>query len=507
MPNKVDLMARAAQSLDNFQGAMLIAAAFLVVLLILLLPVNKKKLVRLPLALLLAYLLLKGLERLLPPDIDEHLPLGFTATVLLLFSIGRSGTLFVFCAYPLYYLTANLPRILLDVVQCMVYVGAFLIALHFAGVEPTSLVTGSALVTAAIGLSMRDTLGNLFAGLAIQAQRPFEIGDWIQFDEHQHHIGEVVEINWRVTKLITLDKVELTIPNGELAQSPIRNFTKPQRFSRRSIYVVAPYDEPPKKVQQIILDAVSDAWGVLADPPPSVVTLDFTERGIQYWVRVFTNAFDQRDRVDGAVRDRIWYALQRHGIKIPGPIRQVQLEHLAESELRDEKERYDDRNRALRRVDFLEELSDEQIAQLAASARRRVYTEGETILRRGERGSELFIIDRGHAAVYSPQAGGIEAEVNRLGPDDFFGELSCLTGEPRSATVRAITDCEVFVVDKTAFQPILEAAPELANHMSEVLAHRQAELARHSRDGKKTVISETQQRTVLLDRIKEFFAI
>jgi len=95
--------------------------------------------------------------------------------------------------------------------------------------------------------------------------------------------------------VVTLDKVYVTVPNSELARAPIRNFTKPERYSRRSIYVVAPYEVPSETVREIILDAVADAWGVLKNPPPSVVTNDFNERGVEYWIRVFTNEFGKRD--------------------------------------------------------------------------------------------------------------------------------------------------------------------------------------------------------------------
>jgi small-conductance mechanosensitive channel len=224
----------------------------------------------------------------------------------------------------------NLPKIFLDIVHVVIFFAALMITLRAAGVDPASLLTGSAVLTAVIGLSLRDTLGNLFAGLAIQAQRPFEVGDWIQFDQQPSHIGQVTEINWRATTVVTLDAVEIVIPNATLGQGWIVNYTRPRKFSRRSVYVNAPYDVPPQRVQRIILDALPGSFGVLTDPPPSVVTNAFDERGVQYWVRFFTVEFDKRDRVDGGARDRIWYALERQGIAIPAPQRDVRMEDTSE---------------------------------------------------------------------------------------------------------------------------------------------------------------------------------
>ena len=97
----------------------------------------------------------------------------------------------------------ELPKIFRDILQTLIFAGVALAALHQAGVEPGSLLTTSALLTAVVGLSLQDTLGNLFAGLSIQAQRPFEIGDWIQFDSEAKHAGRVIEINWRATTVMT----------------------------------------------------------------------------------------------------------------------------------------------------------------------------------------------------------------------------------------------------------------------------------------------------------------
>src|SRR5690606_81842 len=154
-------------------------------------------------------------------------------------------------------------------------------------VEPGSLLATSALLTAVLGLSLQDTLGNMFAGLAIQAERPFELGDWIQYDSTTEHIGEVTEINWRATRLLTLDRVLITVPNGSLAKSSIRNFSRPQPVTRRSTTIWAPYNVSPHRVQRALTQAAQETPGVLAEPPASVITRAFSERGVEYSVRYF----------------------------------------------------------------------------------------------------------------------------------------------------------------------------------------------------------------------------
>ncbi|MDA8043115.1 MAG: mechanosensitive ion channel family protein, partial [Pirellulales bacterium] len=223
-----------------------------------------------------------------------------------------------------------IPKIFLDVIGIALVGVALVTALWEAGVAAGELFAGSAVLTAVLGFALRDTLGNVAAGLAIHAENPFELNDWIQYDEHAEHIGRVIEINWRATKVITLDLAYVIIPNSQLAQASIRNFTKPDPWSRRSLFIVAPYEVPPQKVQSVILDALRGSFGVLDSPAPTVVTNDYTDRGIEYWVRLFTTEFGQRDRVDGMARDRIFYALARKGIRIPVSTHQVRLTHLAE---------------------------------------------------------------------------------------------------------------------------------------------------------------------------------
>jgi CRP-like cAMP-binding protein len=354
---------------------------------------------------------------------------------------------------------------------------------------------------------MKDTLGNMFAGLAIQIQRPFDIDDWIEFDEHSYHIGKVLEINWRATKVITLDKVEVIIPNSMLANAPIRNFTKPKQHSRRSIYVVTPYDVPTGLARKIMLEAVADAWGVLADPPPSIVSNNFNERGVEHWVRIFTNEFDFRDKVDGSVRDHIWYALHRNGIEIPGPIRQVELHQAGpEVEAKEEGTRLVERLEALHYVDFLDDLPDDALKKLAAASRTRFYTEGEPVIEQGDHSTELFIILSGEVIVSFTNASGQTKELNRLGATRFFGETACITGETRSATITMASEGEFLVVESEAFRSVLKESPRLAEQMSKVIAARQVEV-----EGRQTVTYDEgesdEKPNDLIDRIRDFFGL
>jgi small-conductance mechanosensitive channel/CRP-like cAMP-binding protein len=468
-----------------------------------------RPLVRAPLALVAAHLVVFAAYHLLPDAAGARRLLGPLVVLLLLASIARSSVLLALDVIVGPRLGRPLPRILREIVHGLVYAGIGLVALQQVGVEPGSLLTTSALLTAVIGLSLQETLGNLFAGLAIQVQAPFEVGDWIQFDADPKHIGRVVEINWRATKVVTLDEVEVIVPNGALAKAPITNFTKPTLVSRRSAYVSAPYAVPPSEVQRIILDAIRDAPGVVGEPLPSVVTNQFGEYGIEYWVRYYTDQFHRRDAVDGGVRDRIWYALQRAGVEIPYPHRTIEVHQVTEeSSAREAARLREERERALRCVDMFRVLSDDELHRLAELVNPRLYGPGEVIVRQGEETTELFVIEHGEVIIDVQHPGAAAAtEVARLGAGKFFGEMALVTGDRRQATVRAATSCQMLAVGREAVQRLLEKAPELAERMGAVLLERQAQLEAQPAAPEEELERLSLLNLDLVNRIKKFFAL
>lgn len=437
---------------------------------------------RTPGLLLVAHLVTFALAQALPDGQTPSRVLASIALLFLLLSIGRSAVVLGIDVFLGRRMGRPLPRIIRDILQGLVVVGIGLMVLNSAGVEPGSLLTTSALLTAVLGLSLQDTLGNVFAGLAIQVQQPFEVGDWIQFDNDPKNVGRVVEINWRATKVITVEEIEVIVPNGSLAKAPIKNFTKPTMASRRSVFFQAPHETPPDEVHRAVLAAIADAPGVLAEPPPSILTSQFLDNGIEYWVRFFTEQFHRRDVVDSAVRDRIWHALRRRSVEMPYPHRVVQLHTIdGEHRARAAEGQIAKRSRVLQGTDLFRILSDEERTRLAEAASSRRYAVGEVIMRQGDDSRELYVIERGEVAVLLARPGEADAiAVARLGPGSLFGEMALVTGDQRQATVRAISACELVEVGHDAMQRVLATSPDLAERLSAVLAERQAALELHA---------------------------
>jgi len=487
-------------------------AAVLIIGLAFALPAGTRRRLRAPFLLLLA----SGLVLLLRAQINPASSLGRALPILGMFflaaSIGQSAFLLLVDVIFGKRREQPLPRIFRDILQGFLLIAVVFITLRTAGVEPTSLLTTSALLTAVIGLSLQDTLGNLFAGLSIQAQRPFEVGDWIQIDPDARYIGRVIEINWRATTVLTSEQVELIIPNGMLAKSTIRNFTKPSGMSRRTIDVQAPYDIQPQRVEKALLSAIHGITGVRGDPPPFVLLSKFADSGVTYFLNYFIDDFTQRDRVDSQVRQRVWFALQRAGIAIPFPTRMMiqTADASPETKAKTEADEQARRLAAIKGVDFLATIPEPALERLASLSKSCQYLSGEVIIRQGDVGHEFYIVRAGQVSVLLGRgAEGSVAEIARLGPGKFFGEMSLMTGARRAATVQAALDCELVRIDKEAFQDILAGDPKLVEQISQILVDRQIAMEENisARTAARSKQYKEEKSNALLAAIKEFFSL
>ncbi|HEX3345324.1 MAG TPA: mechanosensitive ion channel family protein [Polyangiaceae bacterium] len=478
-------------------------AILLLLLATLLLPPGQRRRARQG-AVLLGLSLVCGAARFVfPPDASVRRPLLFAATFFLLASMGRSLVLLLVDVLLERRTARPAPKIFRDVSTGIAYLVVALVALHAVGVEPGSLLTTSALLTAVVGLSLQDTLGNLVSGLALQMQRPFDVGDWIEVD--QAHSGQVTEVTWRATSIMTLDHVEVILPNASLAKAAIRNYSRPSRVSRRRLAIGVTYDASPSDVHAVLGAAAADTPGVLPEPRARARTKAFGDSAIVYEVLYFVDDFAHAFDVDGAVADRVYHALARRGISIPYPTRTM-LAPLPEPP---ENRRDVERGRiasVLGSLELMQPLPPDSRAVLVERAAVRRYGPGELVVRKGEASLEMFVVEAGALAVEVPREGGGAAEVAALRPGDCFGEMGLLTGEARSASVRAKTLCDLVVIDHDAFHDVLAGHPEVVERMGGLLAARQAGLDAAAASAERAAPPEERKQR-LISQIRSFFKL
>jgi small-conductance mechanosensitive channel len=190
------------------------------------------------------------------------------------------------------------------------------------GLNVTSLVTTSAVLTAVIGFALQDLLSSVMSGIALQLEQPFAVGDWVKFDEQE---GRILETNWRSTKIETLPRDIVVIPNNVITRSPLINFTAPDPIHRRKIKIGLSYDAPPNRVKKALLAGLREVDGVLTEPRPFVLARSYDDFAISYKLFFFIDQIHLKDHIEDAVMSRIWYQLKREGLKVPFPIRDINM--------------------------------------------------------------------------------------------------------------------------------------------------------------------------------------
>jgi small-conductance mechanosensitive channel/CRP-like cAMP-binding protein len=367
------------------------------------------------------------------------------------------------------------PAILRDVVAAAVGCLILVVLLRASfGVDVAALVATSAALSIVLGLALQETLSNLFAGLALMLERPFEPGDWIQMGDL---IGRVQEVSWRAVRLQLMRQEDyLVIPNSVVAKSQIVNMSQPRPIHGHAVEISAPNTEAPDRVRQVLVEAAGDVTGVLPAPPPKARVARFDNTGVVYQLVYYLDDYPRIHDLQGEVLSRVWYAFRRHGIQLPYPAADV---HWRDAVKVATEARATETGRVvglLSGVEFLEALTSEQFGRLASEAQIVPYPTGAPVVRQRDAGDSLFVVVEGRVEVsVHARGGGPEQRLATLGPGDYFGEMSLLTGAPRSATIRAAEETRLVVLRKDALRPLLVADPTVLERLSKTLARRQAE--------------------------------
>lgn len=400
----------------------------------------------------------------------------------------------------------SVPRLLFDVFNFLVLagVGAALLKSLYA-VNLTGFLVTSTVLSAILGLSLQDVLASLMAGIALQIEGSVSPREWVKVGDKE---GEVVQTSWRTITLKTRDGHHVVLPNAKVAREDLVNYSRPGPLERLRASVGVSYAHPPGEVKAVLTAAAAGAEGVSASPPPEAIVTAFGESAIEYELRFFTLDFERAHQTRDAVLSRVWYALKRAGMEIPFPRREVALRRVSDALGAERAEALRRESFAvLRSVATFHPLTDEQVRVLARTARLERYTAGEVLVRQGAEGRSLFVIRSGEVRVDRTDPDGARRELARLGPGRFFGETSLLTGEPRSASVVALSELEVVVVDKEAFGAVILADPRLVRDLSLELERRAAEEARLSAEPDRGAAAAAAGSGSFFTRIQRFFGV
>lgn len=362
---------------------------------------------------------------------------------------------------------ATMPKILRDVIDFVLYALAALPILQTElHLNLASLLATSAVLSVVIGLALQDTLGNLFAGLSLQLERPFQVGDVIQIGDT---LGRVVQIAWRATRIATWRREIVTLPNSKVAKEVVKNFSSSQEPVGVDQFLGLSLEAPPNQVKAAVVETLREVPFVLAEPAPMCRTWAYEEWCIRYQVRYFVADYQHADAVREEFYTRLWYRLRRDGLELPHPQRTVNVrtepprpDVSAESVLE-----------LLRSVDLFTLLEPGELERLRGELHVRRFGKGEQIIHEGERGHTFYLVASGEVSV---RTGKSLVEVTRLRRGHYFGEMCLLTGEPRAATVLAVEDAVLLALERPTFARLFASNPGLARQLSALLAQRRTQL-------------------------------
>jgi CRP-like cAMP-binding protein len=237
-----------------------------------------------------------------------------------------------------------------------------------------------------------------------------------------------------------------------------------------------------------------------------VYLVGYGDFAVNFIIKFFLEDYARLDPIQSGVMDRLWYAFRREGISIPYPIRDVRHRPALADEQTHRAAGQDTIRQLLSGVELFGSLSAEEMERLANAAKLQLYAAGENLCRQGEPGDSFYIIRAGRVAVLVNGADGQTVTAAHLANGAFFGEMSLLTGEPRSGTVTAETDVEVLRVSKQDFAGLLQADANLAGQLAAVLEKR-IEGRRMAMATPAARESAPETRSALAVRIRQFFGL
>jgi len=395
---------------------------------------------------------------------------------------------------------SEISSLLRNVFSIIIYIVSFFVIFNsqYPTVDLAALFTTSTILGIVIGLALQDTLGNLFAGLAMQADQPFQVGDVISISTRG--MGVVEGVSWRGVKIRTFQNKLLIISNAVLGKEVIEVAPK-DNLNARLVFFNTLYANSPAKTIQNVREAVRQVENVSQKMRPIVRIRNLGDNGIDWEIKYWLEDYSKFNDTDALIRQRVWYVFQRENLEFAYPTRTIHVETKPQESAF--VETVNQIFEQLSNIPIFAPLSDEETQKLAQASSARVYAPGEAIVHQGKQGNSMFVINRGAVKVQITEDGQPKI-INKLKESDFFGEMSLLTGQPRSATVVAEEETEVLQIRKKALKPIFETNPNLVKSICEIIEERRKLL--ETPEHHASALHIDKEKGVLIS-IKKFFGL
>ena len=309
-----------------------------------------------------------------------------------------------------------------QLVAAAVWIAAVLIVAQAVLVLPLmGILTTSGVVVAVIGFALRDMLSSLFAGIALAVERPYRLGDWLEVAPGT--VGQVTEVGWLTTRLLSLDRVVLVVPNAQLATRSFNNYRQADDGAwRDQVAVTLGYEVSPARAERILLAAAASVPGANATGrAPDARIAACGEHGVTWHLRYWLAGYAQRVELRHAVHKAVLHHLYQSGL---GPVhRRLDLYHAAMPRARPGSCSQIDA--LLGRSDLFGLCRPRILAMVGEAARRSRVPTGTVVVREGEPGSSLFVVIEGVLDVDLVLLTAARAGCARLAPVPCSANTRC----------------------------------------------------------------------------------
>ena len=346
------------------------------------------------------------------------------ALLVITFALVRIGVIFLF---EVLLARAAVPRMMADVLLVVTLLVYAIFRMNEIGVNLASLITTSAVLTGAIAFSMQAMLGNLWGGIALQADNTCRLGDWIRVDGV---VGQIIGIRWRCLAVATNDGETVMMPNAQLVNSRVTVLARRGDLKipwRRPVEFFVSYNVPPSRVISAVEAAFarSEIPHVATEPRLVCTCRAFDDNSIRYAVLYWLTDLAYDQVTDSEVRAHIFATLTRNHMDIPLPHRVI-LTPDAVNAQHDATISREMANRleVLGRLNLFAALTDGERRALAAELKDEPYLAGDVISREGEVSDSLFILASG------------SVEIVRKGTDAAARGSTSRTRAPRIISAR-----------------------------------------------------------------------
>jgi len=404
----------------------------------------------------------------------------------------------------------KVPGLLKTGLNLLIYMITIFIVLRVIfAISIDGLLTASGAMGIVIGLALKELISDIFAGVIIGVDKYIKIGDFVMLEVRPYSVkvGFISDMDWRTISITTPENTLVVVPNSLITKNMITNLSEPVPEKEFELIFTFDFDVAPERILRVLHAALYQTPEILQDPAPKARVSKISGTGVEYKVKYLIRpAQIGPGKARHFVLNNILYNLAQAGLSMSYPKTDVYNSSMPQRNL----DIRNDRIGLLKKIELFSVLSINEISEIAARLVERPLKKDEFIVRFGETGTSMYILLEGLLNVYIlDSTTNTEIKVAQLKPGSYFGEMSLLTGEPRTASISAFSDSVMFELPKESIDIVLRGNPNLVLALSGKIAETKLknELVFLNRDDQEKANNHAELSNNIFNRIKKFFLL